>query len=72
MSLLASSAKAASFLTVPGAQQIRMIPFDEEFEFRRGRFMFNLNMLELPWMLGTEMVRAPERVQTLPEATGSN
>ena len=47
MSLLASSAKAASFLTA-GAQQIRMIPFDEEFEFGRGRFMFNLNMLELP------------------------
>ena len=63
---------AASFLTVPGAQQIRMIPFDEEFEFRRGRWMFGQNTLELKWMLGKEMVRAPERVQTLPEATGSN
>jgi hypothetical protein len=34
---------------------IRMIPFGEEFEFPQAKFMFGLNMLELPWMLGTPM-----------------
>jgi hypothetical protein len=34
---------------------IRMIPFDEEFVFPQAKFMFGLNMLELPWMLGTSM-----------------
>ena len=34
---------------------IRMIPFDAEFEFSQARFMFGLNKLALPWMLGTPM-----------------
>ena len=34
---------------------IRMIPFEEEFTFTQAKFMFGLNMLELPWMLGTPM-----------------
>eukprot|EP01047_Picozoa_sp_COSAG01_P126116 COSAG01_NODE_55232_length_326_cov_1.594714_1_plen_108_part_11 len=32
-----------------------MIPFDEEFVFPQAKFIFGLNMLELPWMLGTPM-----------------
>ena len=34
---------------------IRMIPFDQDFEFPQARFMFGLNKLVLPWMLGTPM-----------------
>eukprot|EP01047_Picozoa_sp_COSAG01_P030191 COSAG01_NODE_2097_length_8434_cov_116.410678_3_plen_1492_part_00 len=34
---------------------IRMIPFEEEFVFPQAKFMFGINMLELPWMLGTPM-----------------
>jgi hypothetical protein len=34
---------------------IRMIPFDEDFEYPQARFMFGLNKLELPWLLGTPM-----------------
>eukprot|EP01047_Picozoa_sp_COSAG01_P073465 COSAG01_NODE_11991_length_1820_cov_281.757118_2_plen_470_part_01 len=34
---------------------IRMIPFDQDFEFSQGKFMFGLNMLVLPWMLGAPM-----------------
>ena len=34
---------------------IRMIPFDQEFQFPQAKFMFGLNRLELPWMLGTQM-----------------
>jgi hypothetical protein len=34
---------------------IRMIPFDAEFQFDQGKFMFGLNKLELPWMLGTPL-----------------
>ena len=34
---------------------IRMIPFDEDFEQPQARFMFGLNKLELPWLLGTPM-----------------
>ena len=34
---------------------IRMIPFDQEFEFPQARFLFGHNKLELPWILGTPM-----------------
>jgi hypothetical protein len=34
---------------------IRMISFDQDFEFPQARFMFGLNKLVLPWMLGTPM-----------------
>jgi hypothetical protein len=34
---------------------IRMIPFEEQFEFPQARFMFGLNKLVIPWMLGTPM-----------------
>ena len=34
---------------------IRMIPFDADFEFPQARFMFGLNKLVIPWMLGTPM-----------------
>jgi hypothetical protein len=34
---------------------IRMIPFDQEFEFEQAQFLFGLNLLVLPWMLGTPM-----------------
>eukprot|EP01049_Picozoa_sp_SAG25_P013585 SAG25_NODE_2148_length_1894_cov_1.398886_1_plen_493_part_01 len=47
---------------------IRMIPFDEEFEFPQAKFMFGLNMLELPWMLGTPM--PPDLPRQVVEAIG--
>eukprot|EP01047_Picozoa_sp_COSAG01_P077265 COSAG01_NODE_13854_length_1526_cov_5.946741_1_plen_317_part_01 len=34
---------------------IRMIPFDQEFEFEQARFLFGLNMLVIPWLIGTPM-----------------
>eukprot|EP01043_Picozoa_sp_COSAG02_P070584 COSAG02_NODE_12554_length_1526_cov_1.647512_1_plen_405_part_00 len=34
---------------------IRMIPFEEQFEFPQARFMFGLNRLVIPWMLGSPM-----------------
>ena len=34
---------------------IRMIPFDRDFEFPQARFLFGLNKLELPWMVGEPM-----------------
>eukprot|EP01046_Picozoa_sp_COSAG06_P027016 COSAG06_NODE_2360_length_7005_cov_13.853026_12_plen_182_part_01 len=34
---------------------IRMIPFDQDFEHPQARFMFGLNKLVIPWMLGTPM-----------------
>ena len=34
---------------------IRMIPFEDEFEQPQARFMFGLNKLELPWILGEPM-----------------
>ena len=37
-----------------------MIPFDEKFEQPQARFMFGLNKLEIPWLLGTPM-RVAER-----------
>ena len=33
-----------------------MIPFEEEFEQLQARVMFGMNKLEIPWLLGTEMV----------------
>eukprot|EP01047_Picozoa_sp_COSAG01_P037456 COSAG01_NODE_2977_length_6764_cov_17.259865_1_plen_748_part_00 len=47
---------------------IRMIPFDEEFQFPQAKFMFGLNMLELPWMLGTPM--PPDLPRQVVEAMG--
>ena len=42
---------------------IRMIPFDEKFEQPQARFMFGLNKLEIPWLLGTPMpADLPEKV----------
>jgi hypothetical protein len=42
---------------------IRMIPFDQEYEFEQAQFLFGLNMLVLPWMLGTPMpVDLPDRI----------
>ena len=34
---------------------IRMIPFGEQFEHPQARFMFGLNKLVIPWVLGTPM-----------------
>ena len=34
---------------------IRMLDFDEEFQYPQAKFMFGLNMLELPWLLNTPM-----------------
>ena len=42
---------------------IRMIPFEQDFENRQARFMFGLNKLVLPWMLGTPMpTNLPDQV----------
>jgi hypothetical protein len=47
-----------------------MIPFDEDFEFPQARFMFGLNKLELPWMLGTPMpAELPDQIVAAMEAT---
>ena len=32
-----------------------MIPFDRDFEFPQARFLFGLNKLALPWMIGEPM-----------------
>ena len=34
---------------------IRMIPFEDQFQFPQARFMFGLNKLVIPWMLGEPM-----------------
>ena len=34
---------------------IRMIPFEQDFEYPQARFMFGLNKLVIPWMLGAPM-----------------
>eukprot|EP01043_Picozoa_sp_COSAG02_P015626 COSAG02_NODE_670_length_18676_cov_29.852029_1_plen_399_part_10 len=34
---------------------IRMIPFDQQYEFEQAQFLFGLNLLVLPWMLGAPM-----------------
>ena len=42
---------------------IRMIPFDQDFENGQARFMFGLNKLEIPWLLGSPMpADLPEKV----------
>ena len=45
---------------------IRMIPFEEQFEFPQARFLFGLNMLELLWEIGTPM--PPELVDGIVSA----
>ena len=37
-----------------------MIPFGEEFENPQARFMFGLNMLELPWIIDDPTTKSPE------------
>ena len=40
-----------------------MIPFGEDFEFSRAKWVFGQNRLELPWMLGTDMPSTlPQRI----------
>ena len=34
---------------------LRLIPFDQDFEFPQAKFIFGLNMLQLPWLLGAPM-----------------
>ena len=42
---------------------LRMIPFEDDFQTEMARFMFGLNMLELPWLLGTPMpANLPDKI----------
>ena len=42
---------------------IRMIPFGQDFEHGQARFMFGLNKLVLPWMVGTPMpAELPDKI----------
>ena len=42
---------------------IRMIPFGQDFEHGQARFMFGLNKLVLPWIVGTPMpAKLPDQI----------